>query len=395
MLGLTQLLHDPLEVVGTFLLSPMAAYPKFELVFVMMIAPTICNATVFWIQDSFLKRRAAAKAHRAPAGATDGGNLGDGGNVVMSTDGSTTPALLASADDDGDLSASTSTSTFRSTGGLRRGVLSAELELTERPSLALPVSAPLGGHASDSEDEGVGDQFSPGSRDVGLDVHSQKVPLIPAAAAASNAASAARGAAKSARRSVFSFFSKERHSPREGDPLDDSLMREVGADAVRCAAQSKGNATKKAGPGGGHLALIGLGSESSSSGGGSAGVKAKTSPPVGSTLLGEGAAPSSMLVPPVADPSSSSSSSSSPFAPSSAPFPGGPAGAPVALATPKKRDPRVRKNDPPPRAHAPLGGVPAGADGHGSRGAVSGGILLASAASAGDLGREEALRSPE
>ncbi|KAJ4460887.1 putative transmembrane protein [Paratrimastix pyriformis] len=96
-LGITTLAHYPLEVAGQFLLSPMAGFPKFELVFVMMIAPTICNATVFWIQDSFLKRKSRKKS--AAGGAASPEANADAGATPVEGTAAGASALSGAIDD--------------------------------------------------------------------------------------------------------------------------------------------------------------------------------------------------------------------------------------------------------------------------------------------------------
>ena len=41
--------------IGNFALRPFFGTPKLELIFVMIIVPTIMNIFQFWVQDNFLK----------------------------------------------------------------------------------------------------------------------------------------------------------------------------------------------------------------------------------------------------------------------------------------------------------------------------------------------------
>jgi STIMATE family len=43
--------------VGKYILDPFQSKPKAELVFVMIIVPTIMNIFQFWVQDNFLKSK--------------------------------------------------------------------------------------------------------------------------------------------------------------------------------------------------------------------------------------------------------------------------------------------------------------------------------------------------
>ncbi|CAG9321148.1 unnamed protein product [Blepharisma stoltei] len=49
------ILHEFLEGVGDFILSPFVKYPNLELIMVMIIIPVILNSLMFWITDGFLK----------------------------------------------------------------------------------------------------------------------------------------------------------------------------------------------------------------------------------------------------------------------------------------------------------------------------------------------------
>jgi hypothetical protein len=44
-------------LAGKQLLQPFSDNPKFELVFVMIIVPTVMNILQFWVQDNFLKQK--------------------------------------------------------------------------------------------------------------------------------------------------------------------------------------------------------------------------------------------------------------------------------------------------------------------------------------------------
>ena len=46
-----------LEGLSQFLLGWIEAYPKLELVFVLIVVPVIMNGFAFWVQDNFLKKR--------------------------------------------------------------------------------------------------------------------------------------------------------------------------------------------------------------------------------------------------------------------------------------------------------------------------------------------------
>ena len=41
--------------VGIYVLRPFVHDPKLELVFVMIVVPTVMNIFQFWVQDNFLK----------------------------------------------------------------------------------------------------------------------------------------------------------------------------------------------------------------------------------------------------------------------------------------------------------------------------------------------------
>ena len=46
------------------ILSPITDQPKVELILVMIIIPTICNALQYWIVDSFIKKKKKRKKRR-------------------------------------------------------------------------------------------------------------------------------------------------------------------------------------------------------------------------------------------------------------------------------------------------------------------------------------------
>jgi hypothetical protein len=57
MIGIMIFFRLPLLLFGEFLLEPFTLYPKLELLFVMMLAPVVLNSLMFWVTDSFLKRK--------------------------------------------------------------------------------------------------------------------------------------------------------------------------------------------------------------------------------------------------------------------------------------------------------------------------------------------------
>lgn len=46
---------EPLSIYGDFILKDLQNYPHIELVVVMVIIPSICNTTCFWITDNILR----------------------------------------------------------------------------------------------------------------------------------------------------------------------------------------------------------------------------------------------------------------------------------------------------------------------------------------------------
>lgn len=57
MIGIMIFFRLPLLLFGEFLLEPFTLYPKLELLFVMVLAPVVLNSLMFWVTDSFLKRK--------------------------------------------------------------------------------------------------------------------------------------------------------------------------------------------------------------------------------------------------------------------------------------------------------------------------------------------------
>ncbi|ETV95750.1 hypothetical protein, variant 1 [Aphanomyces invadans] len=53
-------LETPLGDVAEWVFSPLASYPKVELVIVMVACPVLMNGLQFWVQDNFLKKQVPA-----------------------------------------------------------------------------------------------------------------------------------------------------------------------------------------------------------------------------------------------------------------------------------------------------------------------------------------------
>jgi hypothetical protein len=59
-----EILFEPaLGSTGNFLLWWLDEYPKFKLIFVMVIAPVVLNTLMFWVTDSFLKSNKYGKSY--------------------------------------------------------------------------------------------------------------------------------------------------------------------------------------------------------------------------------------------------------------------------------------------------------------------------------------------
>lgn len=50
-------LRTLLNKISEILLGWIEAYPRLELIFVIVVVPVIMNGFAFWVQDSFLKKR--------------------------------------------------------------------------------------------------------------------------------------------------------------------------------------------------------------------------------------------------------------------------------------------------------------------------------------------------
>ena len=50
-------LRTLLNKISEILLGWIEAYPRLELIFVIVVVPVIMNGFAFWAQDSFLKKR--------------------------------------------------------------------------------------------------------------------------------------------------------------------------------------------------------------------------------------------------------------------------------------------------------------------------------------------------
>ncbi|EQC25459.1 hypothetical protein SDRG_16678 [Saprolegnia diclina VS20] len=64
------LFHPELEVFGDVLFEPLRDFPRTELILVMIACPCLMNGLQFWVQDSFLKKK--AKYERVPKGRRQG-----------------------------------------------------------------------------------------------------------------------------------------------------------------------------------------------------------------------------------------------------------------------------------------------------------------------------------
>ena len=55
--GVQKVFAPNLELIGRFILSPVAAMPRLKLLIIMVIIPVILNSCQFWVQDNFLKAK--------------------------------------------------------------------------------------------------------------------------------------------------------------------------------------------------------------------------------------------------------------------------------------------------------------------------------------------------
>lgn len=65
MIGIMIFFRLPLLLFGEFLLQPFTLYPKLELLFVMVLAPVVLNSLMFWVTDSFLRRKTVIKSRKS------------------------------------------------------------------------------------------------------------------------------------------------------------------------------------------------------------------------------------------------------------------------------------------------------------------------------------------
>jgi hypothetical protein len=61
LLGLIYLTSEFCILVAEAVLEPMSPYPQLELLFVMVVVPTVLNCLLLWVQDNFLKAKPSAK----------------------------------------------------------------------------------------------------------------------------------------------------------------------------------------------------------------------------------------------------------------------------------------------------------------------------------------------
>jgi STIMATE family len=85
--ALVKPLKKPWYQMGDWMLSPLDPYPRLELIFVMIIVPSVLNVAQFWIQDQFLKRDFEENPEETPGPVTGDAHDADVSRRIANDDG--------------------------------------------------------------------------------------------------------------------------------------------------------------------------------------------------------------------------------------------------------------------------------------------------------------------